>query len=283
MLIGDWHKGFNKNCPLHEAITIHWLEKRLLGLCGFKQGYIMSTQSLFSKKNIQSQQPDTRTGLLEELNLPPAVITFIRKNARNLQIGLICVVVLVLAWISFDYYTEMQEKKGASLLASGLQAESAEQRVELLENVIREYGRTDAARWSRLELAHLDYKEGRFEAAAAKYKEILDALPANNSLVPLTRLNLAQSYEEAGQLDQAIAQYSLLEKSAGVANQAYWGLARMYMAKGDTALARKAYEDLLKSLGDTVEPGIKSQIEEKLASLDASKPVNLSQPEENQN
>jgi len=242
----------------------------------------MSTQSLFSKKNIQSQQPDTRRGLLEELNLPPEMITFIRKNARNLQIGLICVAVLILTWIFYDYYTEMQEKKGASLLASGLQTESTEQRIEMLENVINDYGRTDAARWSKLELAHLDYKDGRFEAAAAKYKEILETLPAQNSLVPLTRLNLAQSYEDAGQFDQAIAQYSLLKKSPGFINQGYWGLGRMYMAKEDTEQARKTYEELLSSLDDTSDPGLKLQLEAKLASLDAGRPVISSQPEANQ-
>ena len=56
----------------------------------------MSAQSLFSKKNIASQQPtDTHRGLLDELSLPPQMISFIRKNARSLQIGLIIVVVLV--------------------------------------------------------------------------------------------------------------------------------------------------------------------------------------------
>ncbi len=242
----------------------------------------MSTQSLFSKKNIQSQQPDTRRGLLEELNLPPAVITYIRKNARNIQIGLICLVVLVLAWVFYDYYTEMKEKKGASLLASGLQEESTDQRIWVLEKVINDYGRTDAARWSKLELAHLDYKNGRFEAAAAKYKEVLETLPAKTSLVPLTILNLAQSYEEAGQFDQAIAQYSLLKKSPGFTNQAYWGLGRMYMAKEDKEQARKIYNEFLSSLDDTSDPGLMSQVEAKLASLDGGRPAISSQPEANQ-
>lgn len=242
----------------------------------------MSTQSLFSKKNIQSQQPDTRRGLLEELNLPPAVITYIRKNARNLQIGLVCLVVLVLAWVFYDYYTEMKEKKGASLLASGLQEESTDQRIWVLEKVINDYGRTDAARWSRLELAHLDYKNGRFEAAAAKYKEVLETLPAKTSLVPLTILNLAQSYEEADQFDQAISQYSLLKKSPGFTNQAYWGLGRMYLAKQDKEQARKTYEEFLSSLDDTSDPGLMSQVEAKLASLDAGRPAISSQPEANQ-
>jgi predicted negative regulator of RcsB-dependent stress response len=241
----------------------------------------MSAQSLFSKKNIQSQQTDSRRGLLEELNLPPALISFIRKHSRNLQIGLLSVVVLTLGWIFFDYYTEMQEKKGTSLLASGLQTDSVEQRVQVLENVIKDYGRTDAARWSKIELAHLDYNEGRFEAAAAKYREILDALPADNSLVPLTRLNLAQSYEEAVQYDQAISQYNLLKKSTGFSNQAYWALGRIYMAKEDPIQARRNYEELLASLKEDADPALISQLEAKLATLDAGEPAVSSHPEEN--
>lgn len=218
---------------------------------------------------------------MEELNLPPGFIAFVRKNSRELQIGLICVVILVLSWVFYDYYTQTQEMKGASLLTSGLQTESTEERAQVLENVIRDYGRTDAARWSKLELAHIDYREGRFEAAAAKYKEILDDLPEASSLAPLTRLNLAQSYEEAGRYDEAIAQYNLLSKSSGFTNQAYSGLGRMYMVKEDTAQARKAYESLLASLGeDASDPVLRSQVEAKLALLDAGKPVTPSQPEE---
>jgi len=239
----------------------------------------MSTQNLFSRKSIESQQPDTRRGLMEELNLPPELIAFIKKNNRNLQIGLICAVVLLLAWIFFDYYSETQEKKGSSLLASGMQTESTEQRVAVLENVLSDYGRTDAARWAKLELAHVDYNEGRFEAAAAKYKEILDTLSADTSLAPLTRLSLAQSYEQAGQYDEAIAQYNLLKKSTGFANQAYLALGRIYMAKEDPVQARKTYEELLSSLDDTSDPILVSQVEAKLASLGATTPAIPSQPE----
>ena len=241
----------------------------------------MSTQSLFSRKNIESQQPDTRRGLLEELNLPPGVIAFIRKNARILQIGLIGVAVFVLAGIFYDYYTESQETKGASLLASGLQTESTEQRVAVLENVIRDYGRTEAARWAKLELAHLDYKEGRFEAAAAKYKEILAALPSESSLTPLTRLNLAQSYEQSGQNDQALTEYNLLKKSPGFSNEAYLALGRIYVAKEDPVEARKAYAELLSSLEQAPDPVLMSRLEAKLALLDAGKISLSSQPEEN--
>ena len=123
--------------------------------------------------------------------------------------------------------------------------------------------------------------EGRFEAAAAKYQETINALPAGNSLEPLARLNLGQSYEQAGQYDQAIAQYNLLKKSTGFTSQAYLGLGRMYLAKEDPVQARKVYKELLGSLEETPDPVLKSQIEAKLSTIDAGNPVIPTQTEEN--
>lgn len=242
----------------------------------------MSAQSLFSKKNIESQQHDTRTGIMEELNLPPGMISFVRKNARNLQIGLICIVVLALAWVFYDYYTELQSNKGASLLASAMQTEATEERAQILENVINDYSRTDAARWGKLELAHLDYQEGRFDAAVAKYGEIIAKLPADNSLVPLVRINLAQSYEEAGQHDQAIAQYNLLKKSPGFKEEAHLALGRIYKANDEPSKARKEYEELLSTMEEDADPLLsRSRVQALLISLGGEKIITASKPEEN--
>ena len=241
----------------------------------------MSAQSLFSKKNIEAQQPDTRTGLMEELNLPPGMIAFIRKNARNLQIGLISFVVLVLAWVFYDYYTELQENKGASLLASAMQTESLDERAWELENVISDYSRTEAARWSKLELAHLDYQEGRFDAAVTKYEEVLAKTAADSFLMPLARMNLGQSYEENGQYDQAIAQYNLLKKSIGFKEEAHFALGRIYKAKDEPAQARKEYENLLSGMDDTTDPLLRARVQAMLVSLGGEKIITTSQPEEN--
>ena len=241
----------------------------------------MSAQSLFSKKNIKSQQPDTRTGIMEEMNLPPGFIAFIRKNSRNLQIGLISIVVLVLAWVFYDYYTELQENNAASLLASAIQTEAIEERVQVLQNVIVDYSGTEAARWSKLELAHLDYQEGRFDAAVAKYEEVLARTPADSFLMPLARMNLGQSYEEIGQYDQAIAQYNLLKKSIGFEEEAHFALGRIYKAKDEPAQARKEYENILSGMDDTTDPLLRARVQALLVSLGDEKIITTSQPEEN--
>ena len=244
----------------------------------------MSTQSLFSKKNIKSQIPDTRRGLLEELNLPPEVISFIRENARIMQIALICVAIFVLGWVFYDYYAEQQENKGASLLASAMQVDAMDERVQILENVIMDYSRTDAALWSKLELGHIDFQEGRFDEAAARFKETLYKLSSSSSLEPLVRLSLAQSYEENSQYDQAIAQYNLLKKEAGFKKQANLALGRIYVIKGEESQARKVYEELLQGLTEEPDPALKSKLQAKLASLDLTAPsTSLSSPEESKN
>ena len=228
----------------------------------------MSAQSLFSKKNIESQKLDTRQGIMEELNLPPEVISFVRKNSRNLQICLIIFVILVFSWIFYDYYSERQENKSASLLASAMQIEAKEEKLFVLGKVVAEYSGTDAALWGKLELAHLDYEEGAFDAAVAKYEEIAAKLPADSSLVPLVRINLAQSYEEAGQHDQAIIQYNLLKNITGFKEDAYMALGRIYRAKEDFPQARKEYNELLNTMGDDIDPQLRSKVQALLNSLD---------------
>jgi predicted negative regulator of RcsB-dependent stress response len=240
----------------------------------------MSAQSLFSKKNIESQQPDTRTGLMEEMNLPPGFIAFVRKNLRSLQIGLTLIVVLVFAWVFYDYYTELQENKGASLLASAMQIEASDERVLGLVNVINDYPGTNASRWSKLELAHLDYKEGRFEEAVIKYEDIIAKLPSDSYLLPLAMMNLAQSYEQLSQYDQSIAQYNSLKKTAGFKEEAHLALGRIYIAKDKVPQARKEYEELLDTMEDETDPQLRSRVEALLASLDVET-ITTSQPEEN--
>jgi len=233
----------------------------------------MSAKSLLSKKNIKAHKPDTHSGIMEELNLPPELIAFVRENARSLQIGLICVVVLVLGWVSYDFYAKTKESKGAALLASAMQVEAKDQQAGMLENVVRDYSRTDAGRWARIELAHLDYTEGRLDAAVEKYEEVLNGLSKDNPLLPLVTIDLAQSYEKAKKYDQAIAQYNTLKDTPGFKEDAHFALARIYRAKNDTAKARKEYEELLGTMEGVADSQLKSRVQEMLLALGGTTPA----------
>ena len=106
-------------------------------------------------------------------------MSFLRENARNLQIVVVVVAVLVVGWVLYDQYTDLQENKGASLLASALQETAVEQKSQTLNAVVEQYPKTDAALWSIVELAHLDYQAGKFQEAAGRYEAILADLPAS--------------------------------------------------------------------------------------------------------
>lgn len=233
----------------------------------------MSDQSLFSKKDIKPIDPERKRDLLDELNLPPKLISFLRENGRNLKIIAISIAVVVLGWVLYDHYTELQENKGASLLASALQETSAAQKAQTLASVIDEYPRTGAALWSSMELAHLDYQASRFQEAATRYETILGKLSGDSSMAPLVRLNLAQSYEELQDLDKALGQYKLLKAETGFFKESYLGQGRVYVMQNEPDAARRVYEEYLNSLGEEPDPAIEAQIQAKLALLPAGQPT----------
>jgi predicted negative regulator of RcsB-dependent stress response len=239
----------------------------------------MSTQSLFSKKDIKPIDPERKRDLLDELNLPPKLISFIRENTRNLQIAVITVAVIVLGWVLYNQYTELQENKGASLLASALQESVVEQKTQTLAAVIEQYPRTDAALWSIVELAHLDYQAGRFQEAAGRYETILDGLPGDSSLAPLVRLNLAQSYEELNDHDKALVQYKTLKTVTGFSRESSLAMGRIYVFKNEPQKARQVYEEYLNSLGEEPDPVIKAEIQAKLTALQVEKTAAAPLPE----
>lgn len=243
----------------------------------------MSNQDLFSQKNITPIDPERKSDILDELNLPAKLKDFLRENARNLQIIAISTAVIVVGWILYGQYTDLQENKGASLLAAALQESSVDQKTQTLTNVIEQYSSTSAALWSRVELAHLDYQAARFQEAATRYETILEKLPGDSSLAPLVRLNLAQSYEELADYDKALGQYQLLKEITGFSKEAYLSLGRVYVLQNEPDSARRVYEEYLNSLGEEPDPAIEGQVQAKLALLQIGQPAVAPKPQPAEN
>jgi len=204
-------------------------------------------------------------GLLEELNIPPKVIRFIRENAKNLQIGFAALVVVVLAWAAYDYYSEVRRESSSVLLQQALKEEDIAKRVELLQGVVAEYPGSDAAVWSKTELAHADYDGGKFIDAAKKYEEVLNDLSSDNPLTPMVQFSLAQTYEAANEYDKALSAYTRLLTFPGFEGEGYLGQGRMYEKKNDLAHAREAYENL--NALPNVSESVKEWAKDKLAKM----------------
>ena len=86
----------------------------------------MATENnVFTKKHEDVMAQDKKA-ILEEMNLPPQVVNFIRKNSRTLKIAIAVFIIAVIAWEGFDAYSASQREKSSSLLFSAVTAGDAE-------------------------------------------------------------------------------------------------------------------------------------------------------------
>jgi predicted negative regulator of RcsB-dependent stress response len=231
----------------------------------------MTKQSAFDKKHLETATLDQKKSILEELNLPPAVIRFVEKNKNNLVIAAACIVVIILGWTFYKNYTISQNDKAAAALSAAVKIEDETERLQAVEKVIGEFSSTDAALWAKLELAHSDYQASNFNEAITKYTAILADLNSDSNLVPLITYSLAYAYEQVGDLENALNKYKGLSKMSGFGGEGFLGSGRIYEKQNDRVNAVEAYEKYLafsnENQGIAGSVKAKSAIEDKLAAL----------------
>lgn len=184
-------------------------------------------------------QPLATMGLLEQFNLPPKMITFLRRNQRAIWLTISAAVVLAMAVSGFTAYREHQAVKAAFALESALAAKQGNR--EMLEKVAQEYGATPSGLWAKIELALLEEKEGQRPKAIARLTEINSGLSAVSPLKPLVLTKLAGLHENEQQLDTAIALYTELAANEGFAPGAYKALGRLHEQLGKKEEAAAMY------------------------------------------
>ena len=232
----------------------------------------MADNGINNNNNETTIDIEHKDGLLEELNLPPNAIKFIRENARNLQIVAACIVILVLGWAYYDYYTENKQNEAALALNSAIQELDQELRLEKLKEVAAEFSGTGAALWSKVEQAHLSVQSGNYEDGIAEYDRILDDINSDNPLSPLVTYNLGLAYENSGALDKALPLYSRLAAYKGFEVKGLMAQGRLQDLQGNKAEALKSYRLAVEN--DSITPQDKSILQGKMASLQKSESEN---------
>jgi predicted negative regulator of RcsB-dependent stress response len=224
----------------------------------------MSKESAFDRKHIETVAVGRRD-ILEELNLPPQAISFLRQHARALQIGALCLVLITLGWVAYDGYTEKRQENATALLAEAIREPAGERQMDLLRQVEARYAGTDAAIWSRVQLAHAAAKAGDTREAVTIYQMVLKDIATDNPLTPLIHYSLGQAHEAGGAPDQALPHYQRLTAFPGFAARGLHAVGRIHELQDRPGEAIKAYEQLA-ALGE--QPGLeKGFVENKLAIL----------------
>jgi len=201
-------------------------------------------QSAFDLKHIEETAAVETSGVLDQLNLPPALTDFLRKNQRTIWIVVSLIVAVVVAVALYSSYRSYTLKKAAEAYDQALMLDGDQERTAL-QKVADTYGSTPSAIWSRVELAHLDQKDGDVKGAIEKLAVISSGLKENNLLKPLILVNLGGLYEQDKQLEKGLAVYQELKNIKGFEAQAVNGLARVYETRGDSEKAVAMYQQYL--------------------------------------
>jgi predicted negative regulator of RcsB-dependent stress response len=205
----------------------------------------MAEQSAFDRENIELQTMSQTPGLLEQFNLPPAVIVFIRRNQRTIWLAVAACLIVVVAVSVYVSYRDYRSGKAASALNVALMAPKDNR--QLLEKVGQDYSSTPSGLWARLELAFLDDKEGQEVQAITRLEAIKTDLSAKSLLKPLVIGKLAVLYENGKQFDKALALYTELATQEGYTIEAYRALGRVNEQLGKKAEALAMYTKYLES------------------------------------
>ena len=221
---------------------------------------LMSDKDIFSKESVHNKLLEKK-GLMEQLQIPQPIINFLRKNSQALQIGAGCLLLMILAWNGYQYYDAKQIEKSTAMLAQALKETTEDSKSKALEKVLGEYPRRPAGIWSRLELAHLDFKAGKYQKAIEQYKQAQESLGSSNPLIPLVIYSMALTYEADAKPGEAINHFEKLVNIAGFSDPACLAMARIQGVRGDVAKAKENY-------GKVKGKAYQEQVKERLAQLD---------------
>lgn len=225
----------------------------------------MTEQSVFQKKHADALAQDKKA-ILEELNLPPAVIDFVRKNGQALKIAAIIFVVVFVGWEGYAKYQAVQRENSAALLYAAATTPDVDAKKSQFKELSEKYSGSGSGVWGTVELGHLAFEDKYFEDAIKHYKKALKELSASSPLRPLVQLNLAQSYENMGDVDQAKTAYQALVDITGFAGEGYLGLARLAEKAGDTGQALANYQEYV-NLPGTQAGSTKDWVDHKISQL----------------
>lgn len=228
----------------------------------------MAKHEVFDKEWVDERDKNSLEGLLEQLNLPPAAIKFVRENKRFIQIAVAALVLIVFAWSLYGAYRDNRIKESSLALAIALEQEG-QQQLDQLALVADEFDGTDAALWARINRAHMLLNDANMSEAHAEFVSIREDIGRKSLLHPLVTVGIAQSAEAAGNFGKAAEEYEALIDIEGYESIGYLGAARVNEEQGNRDRALELYENYLAVI-DSAAVLQKVMVEEKIARLKAA-------------
>jgi tetratricopeptide (TPR) repeat protein len=221
----------------------------------------MATTKKITRKEIK--QPD------EFITLSSRAIEFAQAHTRELILAVSAVIALALLVWGVSAYSKSREAKASRLFVQaqsllnpaspGAQAgqpvpaetepdpAAAAQALDLLEDLVENYKRTEAGKVAQILLGQRYYEAGDYSAAADTYAAFLKKGSPKPELEAMAREGLAYAYEGKEDFAQAAISYEELSRSPLAHAQAWalLGMARCYEKLGESQKAIDAYRTLV--------------------------------------
>ncbi len=225
----------------------------------------MAKEDIFEKEYVDESDKNNLEVLLEQLNLPPAAVKFVRENKRLVQAAVAGLVILVVGWSLYDSYRDGRIEKSSEALFAA-QELSGQEMLDKLAEVEKEYDGTDAALWARINTAQEFLENSQMSEAQQKFKELRDDIKSSSPLWPLVSVGIAQSAEAAGNFQEAVSEYGALMEVEGYQDIGFLGSARVLELQGNREQALELYEQYLTEL-DPSDALQRVMVEEKIARI----------------
>jgi len=228
----------------------------------------MAKEDIFDKEWVDERDKNSLEGLLEQMNLPPAAVKFVRDNKRAVQIAIAAVVVAVIAWSLYGSYRDNRIEQSSAALSDALEMDG-QQMIDQLAAVENDFSGTPAALWAQINAAQALAADGEMEAASSKFKAVREDIGKSSPLQPLLSIGIAQTAEVLGNYDESLGEYQKLAGIEGYESIGNMGVGRIHEIQGDTARALDVYESYLA----TIDPAAimqKRLVEEKIAAIKAA-------------
>ena len=218
----------------------------------------MAKKKRISRKKLL-KEPD------EFLTFSARAIRFVVDNQRPVLGTLIGVVVVVLAFAGFKYFSNLSEKKAYAMFeqghmhymaedSKGKKTPDQEKAAEYFEKVIIKYPSTDAARFSLLVYADMSYHNGDYQKAIELYQKALDAFSGEGSIQKLIWNGLAYTYEAQNDYKSASKYFQMITETQDgfIKADAYYNLGRTMDALHHQDKALEAYSKVVEAYPDSV-------------------------------
>jgi len=200
-----------------------------------------------------------------------------KENGTSLIVGLFVGVSGLFGWRYYVDQNNFHAMQASDLYMQVMQSAALntvdDKTIDINNKLINEFSDTPYAALSSLALAKSEYEKSNIDAATAQL-EIAVKHASNDVIKQIANLRLAKVYIEQSKYDEALA---LLSLSHAAAYDAQYEELKgdLYLAKGDVALARAAYDKAIDLQGAAASRWLKLKRQNLGASLREAGLVNI--------